>query len=758
MHTSFKTDRSISRSTASVLTLSALLFISATSSFSQRRSQILHNPTSGDPVPKILLLRIIRAEDERRWDDDLRSLFSARNSNVRVRAALAAGRIGNDAAISDLIRLLEHDDESNVRAMAAFALGEIESPLGADALLSVLDDRGDEVVRARTVEALGKIAAALPKEQEARQQQLAGAILEALKFEARRRSAPDHLTILLGLTAVLRAKPAKSGPIVAEFLHYSDPRIRADAANTLARLKLNDGNEPLRKLLTTDPDPVVRANAARVLGATEDKLSGDALLRGLQDKDSRVRVSAIRALGALKDERAVRHFFEIAGVVPSNSGHETLDGIDRLDWEFNKSETLEVATTVGKIFQGTENKAALGWLDEARRNYGNSAPEVEVALARVSPSAYLSLLGMGKPARQNAQKAILLNWRSGSSLAQGLAEIAAVPDSNKDKKLLSAQAEELLSAMLDYRNSGIVIKSLVAVHSEYAIPDVLRAYAAFKPKDLDDVLRKHLKESDVIIRATAAELLSELPPDETNTKALIAALPVALRDKELNDAALAILDSLAKQKNAKANDAIKTAFDSQDYLVRRKAVSLLKENGAGDFASRIGIVKTRNTAADYERAIARMGKQIDAVVTTEKGSFTIRLLPDEATLNVDNFIKLAERKYFNGITIHRVVPNFVIQDGDPRGDGNGGPGYQIRCEINEVPYERGAVGMALSGKDTGGSQWFVTHAPQPHLDGGYTVFGNVTAGMETVDAIARGDVIRSVVIKETARRGSNRRQ
>jgi len=169
-------------------------------------------------------------------------------------------------------------------------------------------------------------------------------------------------------------------------------------------------------------------------------------------------------------------------------------------------------------------------------------------------------------------------------------------------------------------------------------------------------------------------------------------------------------------------------------------------------------VQTKNTTADYERAIARIGKQVTAVVTTTKGSFTISLLPDDATLNVDNFIQLAKRGYFGGITIHRVVPNFVIQDGDPRGDGNGGPGYQIRCEINDVPYERGAVGMALSGKDTGGSQWFVTHSPQPHLDGGYTVFGKVVAGMNTVDAIARGDVIRSIVITESVRRTSNRRR
>jgi cyclophilin family peptidyl-prolyl cis-trans isomerase len=378
-------------------------------------------------------------------------------------------------------------------------------------------------------------------------------------------------------------------------------------------------------------------------------------------------------------------------------------------------------------------------------------------LARISPAHYLRDLGDEAKATREAKQALFEDWHSASGLAQGLAEIAALPDSAKDKSILTTKAQGIVRTMLDLYSLGFT-KELAKVHAQYAIPDVLRAYAAFKPKDLAEVLRKHLKESDVIIRATAAELLGELPPDEMNTRALVAALPVALADKELNDAALAILDSLAKQKSAKANEAIQTALTSQDYLVRRKAVALLKANGAGDFSSRIGTVQTRNTTADYERAIARMGKQVTAVVTTTNGSFTINLLPDEATLNVDNFVQLAKRGYFGGITVHRVVPNFVIQDGDPRGDGNGGPGYQIRCEINEVPYERGAVGMALSGKDTGGSQWFVTHSPQPHLDGGYTVFGNIVSGMNTVDAIVRGDVIRSIVISESVRRGANRRR
>jgi len=281
-----------------------------------------------------------------------------------------------------------------------------------------------------------------------------------------------------------------------------------------------------------------------------------------------------------------------------------------------------------------------------------------------------------------------------------------------------------------------------------ALPDILQAYSSFKPADLSEIVRNQFQASDVIIRSTVAEILGNQAPSEANTRALTGALPRALRDRDLNDAALAILDALAKQKNEEANEAIKTGLDSSDHLIRRKAVALLRANGVGDFSDRIGTVKTRNTESDYHRAIRRIGRKSTATVVTSKGSFVIEFLPGDAPLTVDNFIQLARKGYFNGQTIPRVVANFVIQAGDPRGDTNGGPGYQIRCEITEVLYERGAVGMALSGKDTGGSQWFVTHSPQPHLDGGYTVFGHVISGMEVVDNIARGDIIRRVIVNE----------
>ncbi len=692
-------------------------------------------------------LRILRAEDERRWDPDLETLLTEKDSQLRIRAALAAGRIGDDRAVPALISLLQKDHDPNVRAMAAFALGEIESPAATAALQQAAskDQNEPTAVRARAVEALGKIAAALPKSEEARSLPIKATIHNVLAFEAGRRPAPDIEVIVLGLTAVLRARPEKSGPVIARFLTYSDAHIRANAANTLGRLKLNDGNAVLRRLVLTDADPLVRANAARVLGVTEDKEAYKNLLdRSLKDPDLRVRVSAIRALATFKDLPVATTLVERGNLL-----------VRQFKSQRTTNELLEIAATLGRLLQGTQNKTALSLLKEMRNLVG-PAPEIEIALARISPTGYLADLGTGKEATRNVQTTILVNWKAAATLAQGLGVIAALPESTLNRLQTAQQAENLLLALLDYRNSGLTINTLVAVHSEYAVPEILRALAAFKPKSLAEVLRRHLSESDIVIRATAAELLGELPPNDETAPALIRALPEALNDKEMNDVALSILDALGKQKSANADKAVKSALESNDQLVRRKAVALLKENGVGDFSERIGIVQTKNTTADYERALARRDKQVRATVNTTSGNFVIEFLPEAAPLTVDNFVTLARKHYFDGQIIPRVVPNFVIQAGDPRGDQNGGPGYSIRCEINEMNYERGVVGMALSGKDTGGSQWFVTHSPQPHLDGGYTVFGRVVSGMDVVDRIVRGDAIRSISISERARPAAKR--
>jgi len=710
-----------------IIAISLVCVALSSASFAQKRS-----------IPAATLLVIVKAEDERRWGNDLRDLLSNSNALVRKRAALSAGRIGDEDAVGALTNLLEKDDDPGVRAMAAFAVGEVESEAGANALLALLKNKSGPVeLRARAIEALGKIAAALPREREARQRELGAAILESLKSESAQ-SASNASIVLLGLTAVLRSRPADAGPTLAKFLTSPNPRVRADAANALARLRLKDGTDQLRKLLVSDLDPVVRANAARVLGVNEDKQSVDALLaRATDDRDSRVRVSAIRALASVKDPRPAEPLLARGQLLAQRN----LAGMPA-----ELSEILEIATTLGRLRAQNEDHTTIAWLRKLNETLNHTAPEVDLALVRIAPATYLADFGTPEQAKRKVQETILLNWHAAAGVAAGLGEVAALPETVSNKSEFAATAQDLLRAMLDYRNSGLNINTLVAVHSEYAIPDVLRALAAFKPPDLATVARAHLSDSDVIVRGTAADLLGDLPPSEENRRSLVQAWAPAANDT-LNDAALSILDALGKQKTDTANDQLKEALKSGDPLIRRRAAAVLKASGGGDFSAQIGTVHTRNTDADYRRALSRIGKNVRAVVTTSKGSFTIEFLPEAAPLTVDNFVQLAQRNYYRNVTIHRVVANFVIQDGDPRGDGNGGPGYQIRCEINQLPYERATVGMALSGKDTGGSQWFVTHSPQPHLDGGYTVFGRVVAGMDVVDKIVRGDVIESIVIR-----------
>jgi cyclophilin family peptidyl-prolyl cis-trans isomerase/HEAT repeat protein len=688
------------------------------------------------------ILRIVRAEDERRWDADLAALLFDKSLIVRRRAALAAGRIGDERSLASLLTLLQTDKEMSVRAMAAFALGEVESVVGVDSLIAASRKSESGEVRARSIEALGKIAAALPKTEEERSRNLGEAILAALAAEEARAASADKEVLLAGLTAILRARPTGAGATLSRFLSHTDARLRADAANALARLRSKDANEKLRSLLTADTDAVVRANAARALGAAEDKDAFDALTsRVSSDADERVRVSAIRALGALKDTRAAEPLLARGNALMASYRAARQKGQAR-PAELN--ELLEVASALGRALANTWHTGAVKWLRDFRETEELIDPEIEIAFARIAPALYVREKPFDRLADSAVRASLMKDWKRVSSIAQGLGEISGITAQAAGNSVVGIQADAqmILRTLLEDKDLPPL-----------AAPDILRALGAYKSNDLAEVLRKQLKAKDVILRATAAELLGELPPEEANARALAEALPVAMRD-QLNDAALSVLDALGKQKSASANESAKAALGSLDHLVRRRAAAALKASGAGDFSSQAGTVATRNTAADYQRALARRNGRVRATVTTDKGAFVIELLPDDAPLTVDNFVQLASQGFFNNITFHRVVPNFVVQGGDPRGDGNGGPGRQIRCEINEAPYETGAVGMALSGKDTGGSQWFVTHSPQPHLDGGYTVFGRVTSGMDVVDKLARGDVIRNVTVTEGARPAS----
>ncbi len=145
-----------------------------------------------------------------------------------------------------------------------------------------------------------------------------------------------------------------------------------------------------------------------------------------------------------------------------------------------------------------------------------------------------------------------------------------------------------------------------------------------------------------------------------------------------------------------------------------------------------------------------VSKTYRVTMETTRGTIELDLYPQHAPLTVNNFVFLAREGFYDGLTFHRVIKDFVIQGGDPTGRGSGGPGYRFRDEVigNPLTHEAGVISMANAGPNTNGSQFFITHTPQPHLNGRHTVFGQVVNGMEVVYAIQQGDKMTKVTVQE----------
>lgn len=154
----------------------------------------------------------------------------------------------------------------------------------------------------------------------------------------------------------------------------------------------------------------------------------------------------------------------------------------------------------------------------------------------------------------------------------------------------------------------------------------------------------------------------------------------------------------------------------------------------------------------YPEMVIDPKKTYKAVIKTNKGDIHLNLFAADTPKTVNNFVFLARDQFYDGLTFHRVIPNFMAQGGDPNGDGRGGPGYRFEDETrgnSRQKHETGSLSMANAGPNTNGSQFFICHGPQPHLDGKHTVFGKVTQGQDVVNALKNGDVMNEVVITES---------
>jgi cyclophilin family peptidyl-prolyl cis-trans isomerase/HEAT repeat protein len=677
-----------------------------------------------DRTLSVLLPKIIQQEDERTATPelfDMVSPLSGNNGSVRRRAILALGRIGYASAVTALIDVMKTDRSEEMRALAAFSLGEIESHYAVAALMERLESEIEKspLVRARAAEALGKIASNKLSAESLGKYGLTGiadTLAKLLPDASQSLTAEAKFATSLTLTALLRIRQASTVPAITNQLRSPDADVRWQAANALARIREGIAAAvPSLLPLLEDKEPLVRANAARALGVAKDAKAVDALLKLLGDKDERVVASAINALGAIAEAKALQPLLEQGDKLLEN--YRAFDR-DKLGIPSQQNLLLLIATALGN-FKDTRALPFLKAFRLANNRVGDS-PEIEIALAKFGEAAFFDFPEAAKPANPN--------WKNIANFAQGLGQL----------KTPKAQATliDLFAMKPDAR----------------AVSDILNAMAATKLEGLQKILLTQIKHEDVIVRATTATLFGEAgDAADVVITALNEAYKAAKTDK-LNDARIAIIEAAAKLKRPINLQVLAEETKDEDYVVRRRAAELLLESPQDTNGKKlaIGAVKT-NHNRDYWRRMAQFaiaGKNPTAVFHTKKGEIRVELFAADAPMTVDSFMQLAKSGYFDGLAWIRIVPNFVIQGGDPRGDQNGGPGYQIRDEINLKPYTTGTLGMALSGKDTGGSQFFITHSPQPHLDGGYTVFGQVVSGMEVVNRLARGDLIERIEILE----------
>ena len=506
-----------------------------------------------------------------------------------------------------------------------------------------------------------------------------------------------------GAALALFRSPAAPVPELGEALSARDPALRRAAAYSLSRSP-RAGSAGLLRPLLADPDPEIVGWAARGLGILADEASAAGLAALAAGTAPGPAIQALLALDRLGARSLAKAEGREAGLARARDAHPGVS---------------QAALTLLRRSAADPEVAAL--LESVARGGGRRGG---VALASLAAGDAARAFALAFPAGNPAP----LDLRLGAAEALPLLPPDAPP--------------ALLDALLADPAPRVRMEAISRL-PRAAVPS------------LAGPLGRALTDPDGAVKAAALDaavpLAAGASADPTVREAWRAAYDAALASGE-PDVVASALDAAASLAEG-ACPLLAARRDDPDDLVRARARRLLAEKCGEDPAAFLfRPMRTRLARSDYAR-LARLAEtgRLVATVETTRGRFEIELLPDEAPMTVDGFAALARKGFFDGTTIHRVVPDFVVQAGDPRGDGTGGPGWALRDELNPRPYVRGTVGMALSGPDTGGSQWFVTLSRQPHLDGAYTVFGEVRSGMEVVERIEQNDRLLSVRVAEGTR-------
>jgi cyclophilin family peptidyl-prolyl cis-trans isomerase/HEAT repeat protein len=665
---------------------------------------------SSAPPQRSDLQALADLEDRRSLGDGrlMQTAITERDPLVRKRAFLALGRIQDPNTAGAMVEGLS-DPDPGVRGEAAFAIGLLGlswAPLADDVktrlttgLLEKEAAETDGNVKLALIEAMGRVSTPPLVERLADRLNVSG--------DVQARAA-----LSLGVAARAKvAMPPRAFAALALLLKKENP-IGARYGGAYALLQTRNAlARPYLLICTNDDASEIRALCAKGLGDVGTDVDAVTLKRLIDDPDYRVAVEATRSLAKLSGKCKTAACPAIGALTDLSFRIERLVRGDSA----GGGQPLLALAQQGLPATGKSLLASL-------RN--------QLAAAKTAPDQKTKL----DAANLDCRLAAAMDRINGTlSEVMGCGH-GLVEESRRLQLGLQALQEAARAGTLDGAKVTAESGSFV-FHSDGRVKlAAVELLGELKTPAAQDKVRSQLLATDPVLAAAAASASAKL-----GDKSQIPQIrQLAQKALTMVDIAPTVAEALAMLDAKDAIGDLEGWLKSPNATIRQSAAeALTKLKGQPVTADRV----ERPMEGSRPQLAPKNAKLI---VTTEKGEFEVSLFTEDAPLTSANLFSLARKGFFRNLTFHRVVPDFVAQGGDPRGDGNGGPGYTIRCEVNHKPYARGVVGMALSGKDTGGSQFFVTAAPQPHLDGRYTAFGEVVKGQEVVDALLEGDKIVEV--------------
>jgi len=677
---------------------------------------------------------LLYAEDRRELTDDVLRLTGAEAPALRARAALAIGRVGLPIGAPRLMELLR-DPEPSVRALAAFGLGLLELDLEpatsqaarrriTEKLLPLLHDPSPVVVE----QALWSLGV--------RADRLALAAVDGILGADR--PAPVLIAALGAWWRIPEASPAPA----ARLLRAPDPDVRHAAATALRRLNDPDAMPMLEPALA-DPDPLVKAAVVRGLRQAPPAAARRHLTGLLGDDSWRVVSAALGWTLVLWRDGAVIEDDVLSAVIAASLAHDR--HVQRLAFEALAVAAPHFSVPEDRLVHALRTgdpTTRLAVVDAFAAAGGDGLDEV---LGEI-----LTVYGIDAPPAEPSAATIPEMLSASPLEAAAVVRAIGVSDTDDADDWLrifarygpeAARAEALRHLQADDPQEGAL---LAAAWLEGGTP-VLRAAAA-----------------QAIELARASGTLAPRAPDQDDWTTLLWGAQRELGEAGFSEPRAMVLGTLLSIDPENMARRAVVLLSDEDRVVRLWAVRNLAPargpDGSVLVAEAIGPVETGRTMEDY-RGLAAEILDLQALrprleVASQRGDFVWELRLDWAPLTGVAFLDWVAAGFFDDIVFHRVVPDFVIQAGDPTALGYGGAPGSLRNEETPVPYAAGTVGLALAGRDTGGSQFFIVQSPQPHLAGLYPVLGKVTSGGRVIDRIQPGDRLRISLLARISHRRS----